>query len=111
VVQQNAALVEEAAAAAGSLQDQAAGLVQVVGVFKINATQATHSTRAMDMAPVASRPVAKTTSPKSKPKLAAISNKSAKVNKVAKSEHVAAKPATSNKSVAAPKNENDWEEF
>jgi hypothetical protein len=83
----------------------------VVGVFKINATQATHSTRAMDMAPVASRPVAKTTSPKSKPKLAAISNKSAKVNKVAKSEHVAAKPATSNKSVAAPKNENDWEEF
>jgi hypothetical protein len=53
----------------------------------------------------------KTASPKSKPKLAAISNKSAKVNKVAKSEHVAAKPATSNKSVAAPKNENDWEEF
>jgi methyl-accepting chemotaxis protein len=36
VTQQNAALVEEAAAAAGSLQDQAAKLSQVVSVFKLN---------------------------------------------------------------------------
>ncbi|MGZ8316449.1 MAG: methyl-accepting chemotaxis protein, partial [Telluria sp.] len=35
VTQQNAALVEEAAAAAGSLQDQAAALAQVVSVFNI----------------------------------------------------------------------------
>jgi len=35
VTQQNAALVEEAAAAAESLQDQAANLVQVVSVFNI----------------------------------------------------------------------------
>lgn len=126
VVQQNAALVEEAAAAAGSLQDQASGLVKVVGVFKINAT------RTMDLAPTASRSVSNSTSPDNKPKLAAISNKSAKINKVAKvtkvakiakvakatkseisesSENLAAKPATSNKSVAAPKDENDWEEF
>ena len=35
VTQQNAALVEEAAAAAGSLQDQANGLAQVVSVFKL----------------------------------------------------------------------------
>jgi methyl-accepting chemotaxis protein len=35
VTQQNAALVEEAAAAAGSMQDQAAQLAQVVGVFKL----------------------------------------------------------------------------
>jgi methyl-accepting chemotaxis protein len=34
--QQNAALVEEAAAAAGSLQDQASRLAEAVGVFKIN---------------------------------------------------------------------------
>ncbi|MBS1169789.1 MAG: tar3, partial [Burkholderiaceae bacterium] len=34
VTQQNAALVEEAAAAAESLQDQAANLVQVVSVFR-----------------------------------------------------------------------------
>ena len=35
VTQQNAALVEEAAAAAGSLQDQAAHLAQVVSVFQL----------------------------------------------------------------------------
>lgn len=38
VVQQNAALVEQAAAAAGSLQDQAARLTEAVSVFKINAS-------------------------------------------------------------------------
>ena len=36
VTQQNAALVEEAAAAAGSLQEQANGLAQVVSVFRLN---------------------------------------------------------------------------
>ncbi|NVD74437.1 MCP four helix bundle domain-containing protein [Duganella sp. BJB1802] len=36
VTQQNAALVEEAAAAAGALQDQANNLSQVVGVFKLD---------------------------------------------------------------------------
>ena len=40
VTVQNTALVEEAAAAAGSLQDQAASLARVVGVFKLKATQA-----------------------------------------------------------------------
>ncbi|MFW7342481.1 methyl-accepting chemotaxis protein [Pollutimonas sp. H1-120] len=39
VVQQNAALVEEAAAAAGSLQDQATRLAEAVAVFKINANE------------------------------------------------------------------------
>ncbi|EJL89137.1 methyl-accepting chemotaxis protein [Herbaspirillum sp. CF444] len=37
VTQQNAALVEEAAAAAESLQDQAAGLARAVSVFKLRA--------------------------------------------------------------------------
>lgn len=35
VTQQNAALVEQAAAAAQSLQDQSANLAQVVGVFRL----------------------------------------------------------------------------
>ena len=35
VTQQNAALVEEAAAAAGSMQDQAGALVRAVGVFRL----------------------------------------------------------------------------
>jgi methyl-accepting chemotaxis protein-1 (serine sensor receptor) len=38
VTQQNAALVEEAAAAAGSLQDQAQRLTEVVAIFKVNAS-------------------------------------------------------------------------
>jgi methyl-accepting chemotaxis protein len=37
VTQQNAALVEEAAAAAGSLQEQASSLVNSVSVFKLGA--------------------------------------------------------------------------
>ncbi|MGO4469844.1 methyl-accepting chemotaxis protein, partial [Pseudoduganella sp. RAF53_2] len=36
VTQQNAALVEEAAAAAGALQDQAESLKQAVSVFRLN---------------------------------------------------------------------------
>ncbi|NMM29197.1 MAG: HAMP domain-containing protein [Glaciimonas sp.] len=39
VTQQNAALVEEAAAAAASLQDQAGNLAQVVSVFKLDGRQ------------------------------------------------------------------------
>ncbi len=37
VTQQNAALVEEAAAAAESLQDQAQTLTELVGVFRLHA--------------------------------------------------------------------------
>jgi methyl-accepting chemotaxis protein len=44
VTQQNAAMVEEAAGAAQSLQDQAAGLAQLVSVFRIGA-QAQHGSR------------------------------------------------------------------
>jgi uncharacterized phage infection (PIP) family protein YhgE len=50
VTQQNAALVEEAAAAAESMQDQAAELANVVSVFKLGAGSA-----ATNVAPVATR--------------------------------------------------------
>ncbi|SEO44703.1 methyl-accepting chemotaxis protein [Duganella sp. CF517] len=43
VTQANAALVEEAAAAAGSLQEQANTLSEVVGAFKLHAGAAVHS--------------------------------------------------------------------
>jgi methyl-accepting chemotaxis protein len=42
VTQQNAALVEEASAAAQSLQEQAGSLSQAVGVFRLDATQRLH---------------------------------------------------------------------
>lgn len=44
VTQQNAALVEEAAAAAASLQDQAGTLAHLVSTFKINLAQVTKAT-------------------------------------------------------------------
>ncbi|MBH1981288.1 MAG: MCP four helix bundle domain-containing protein [Burkholderiales bacterium] len=58
VTQQNAALVEEAAAAAGSLEDQAASLVETVSVFKIpqsQKSQAIASTSARWVDPIESR--------------------------------------------------------
>ncbi|MDO9113477.1 MAG: hypothetical protein Q7U63_06730, partial [Polaromonas sp.] len=45
VTQQNAALVEEAAAAASSLQEQASGLSQVVSVFRLEGGQITSAQR------------------------------------------------------------------
>ncbi|MGJ7519363.1 methyl-accepting chemotaxis protein [Variovorax sp. LT1P1] len=55
VTQQNAALVEEAAAAAGSLQDQASGLVGVVAAFKLNDGDAGALSGNASSRPVASR--------------------------------------------------------
>ena len=43
VTQQNAALVEQAAAAAQSLQDQAAEVANVVSIFKLDASQQVHA--------------------------------------------------------------------
>jgi methyl-accepting chemotaxis protein len=40
VTQQNAALVEEAAAASEAMQEQAAKLAEVVGVFRVASAQA-----------------------------------------------------------------------
>ncbi|ASU38345.1 methyl-accepting chemotaxis protein [Herbaspirillum sp. meg3] len=54
VTQQNAALVEEAAAAAQSLQDQAAKLAEVVSVFKLDST---HVKASPAVKPAASRPM------------------------------------------------------
>ena len=67
VTQQNAALVEQAAAAAGSLQEQAARLAQVVSVFKLSQNQgvALPSTRShqavMPRQPLAATATATTT--------------------------------------------------
>ena len=60
VTQQNAALVEEAAAAAGSLEEQANRLKTVVSVFRLDASQAasSHTAPTLAAAPVV-RPVAK----------------------------------------------------
>jgi methyl-accepting chemotaxis protein len=60
VTQQNASLVEEAAAAAQSLQDQAAELARVVSIFKLDENEETHAETAVALAapaaPAAPRP-------------------------------------------------------
>jgi methyl-accepting chemotaxis protein len=57
VTQQNAALVEEASAAAEAMQEQAAGLSQVVSVFKLDGmAQVTAARHAVRPAPPARRP-------------------------------------------------------
>jgi uncharacterized phage infection (PIP) family protein YhgE len=56
VTQQNAALVEEAAAAAESLQDQAARLAEAVSVFKLDGVYSQRSALPMLKEVVAPRP-------------------------------------------------------
>jgi methyl-accepting chemotaxis protein len=56
VTQQNAALVEEASAAAQSMREQASELVQAVSVFKLGADMQVAQTAAQPRAPAASAP-------------------------------------------------------
>jgi methyl-accepting chemotaxis protein len=58
VTQQNAALVEEATAASQSMQEQAAGLAQLVSVFKLSADR-THTLSAMPRNARAAQPAAR----------------------------------------------------
>jgi len=92
--QQNAALVEEAAAAAKSLQDQAANLAQVVSVFKLDESEvAVRSAPAARAAPVrAAAPAQKRLASPAKP---------------------VARPAPKPAQKAAQKAEqaDEWEEF
>lgn len=84
VTQQNAALVEEAAAAAESLQDQARNLVQVVSVFKLD-----HADAVSHVAPAALMPA-------KKPAFAQLTNKPA---------------APAGKNMALADGGADWEQF
>ncbi len=94
MTQQNAALVEEAAAAAQSLQDQAGELAKVVSIFKLNSGESAFANRS-NAAPVRRADPAPTSV--SKPKAVVKSLPAAK-----------AAP----KKVAPAKNDDaDWEEF
>ncbi|KQW96732.1 chemotaxis protein [Massilia sp. Root418] len=96
VVQQNAALVEQAAAAAASLQDQAGNLSQVVSIFKLD-----DSTPALlPRAPTASAPAAR-------PAPAVTAARTAPARRAALP---TAKPAP-RKAPAAAGPDDGWEEF
>ena len=96
MTQQNAALVEEAAAAAQSLQDQAAELAKVVSIFKLNSDSSANTAR---------RAAAPKPRPAVKPLQVAV--KAKPKNSSVKS-LPAAKPAPAKKAVS---NDQDWEEF
>ena len=103
VTQQNAALVEEMAAAASSLQNQAADLVQVVAVFKLGAADYSGSgaRQRMQAAPKAPHKTAvgKLVAPKLAPR------------KVPKSPNDDTKALGIARTKAADKGADDWESF
>jgi methyl-accepting chemotaxis protein len=104
VTQQNASLVEEAAAAADAMQDQARGLQQVVGTFRIDSSAA-HAASAASATSAAQPRAAK---PAPAPKSAA-----------RQEPRLASKPAAQSRSLIAgnaakrPQHTaaDDWEEF
>ncbi|MFL9879427.1 methyl-accepting chemotaxis protein [Herbaspirillum rhizosphaerae] len=99
--QQNAALVEQAAAAAQSLQDQAGRLSQVVSVFKISSADLTGAASAPSPRKTATpRPIA--------PKPVATASRTSAIAS-RKSEQ----PAVATKTIAAPKADDgdQWEQF
>ena len=97
VTQQNAALVEEAAAAAQSLQDQAANLSQVVSVFNVGGSQS-----ATSLPTPSAQHGSNSKTLAARPQKSAVA-RSGKPTRLASS---AARPA-----VAAATTGGDWEEF
>jgi methyl-accepting chemotaxis protein len=107
MTQQNAALVEEAAAAFQSLQDQAAELQRVVSIFKLAEGEEPAVVDAPAPAATASRAVV--VRPAAKPQLKKPA--AAKAKAPAQQERAADAPASTAKKVAAAAASDDWEEF
>ncbi|MBB6132017.1 methyl-accepting chemotaxis protein [Massilia aurea] len=116
MTQQNAALVEQAAAAAQSLQDQAGELARVVSIFKLEEGEEHHvPVQAQAKAPAAApavtttavvaRPVVKRPAPPALKKPAAASGAPKKAD-----EAVAA-PKPNKAAVSATASADEWEEF
>jgi hypothetical protein len=101
VTQQNASLVEEAAAASEALQEQAGKLADLVSVFRIDGVQGR-------VAPVAPKVAAKTQVAVAKPAPAALHRPVlAKPQAASSAGGAASKPVKA----AVPAGEGDWEEF
>ena len=116
MTQQNAALVEQAAAAAQSLQDQAGELARVVSIFKLEEGEEHHvpaqaQTKAPAAAPavtttaVVARPVVKRPAPPAlkKPAAATAAPK--------KADEAVAAPKPKKAAVSATASADEWEEF
>ena len=99
VTQQNAALVEEAAAAAESLQDQAAMLANVVGTFKLNPSAEA------GLAPVAELTALQLQAPSASPLPPTVAN----LPPARKENAAPVRRGVTHK--APPREDGDWEEF
>ena len=117
VTQQNAALVEEAAAAASSLQDQAGNLTQVVSVFKLSAEPlgsaptptVARATATVKLLPTSGNRANPLRSVNSGAASAAV--KTLPVRKKAPPQVAARRPPMPTKSLATGTGDADWEEF
>jgi len=116
MTQQNAALVEESAAAAESLKDQAARLAQAVSAFKLGSGKAAgriepHAVASTTASSAASSVIAKakaqSTSTPAKAPAEAVKPAAAKAPLV----QPAPATVTASASKAAPPSDNDWETF
>ena len=105
VTQQNAALVEEAAAASQAMQEQAVKLAEMVSVFQVAGTPVAGSPARAAAAPRATTAPAKAATPASRP---AIAKAAARPAAKSPSLKLADKPAR-NKPAAS--SDGDWEEF
>jgi methyl-accepting chemotaxis protein len=112
MTQQNAALVEEAAAAFQSLQDQAAELQRVVSIFKLAEGEEPIVAEAPAPAAVATRAVVvRPAKPQLKKPAQGPAKAKAKAAAPAPSERPADAPGSTAKKVAAAAASDDWEEF
>ena len=107
--QQNAALVEEAAAAAQSLQDQANRLTSVVSVFKVNG-MATSPAVAPSRAKLPARTAAPVT-PKTPPKTPAVAATASTPKQEVKHETKTASTPGKTASKLPADDDGDWEQF
>ena len=118
--QQNAALVEQAAAAAQSLQDQAATLAGLVGRFQTDGSQA-RTVQAAPPASASAKPAARpaaaaaprkpAAAPAARAVIAAPKAAPAKPAAAPKAEATTAKPAAKPSRLPAGDDEGDWETF
>ncbi|MBX9935112.1 MAG: HAMP domain-containing protein [Burkholderiaceae bacterium] len=112
MTQQNAALVEESAAAASAMRDQAQHLAEVVSVFNVGAgatmgSRPAPAPRAAAMPTRARPPAPAVAAPAAKPRPAVSSGRSASAPRVAApAPRLAAAPAPK-----APGHDDDWESF
>ena len=107
VTQQNAALVEEMAAAAGSLSHQAQALVGAVEVFKLSAdAPPVHAAAAPRPGPA--KPVA---SPASRPPVAGAAPRKLTAPVSAKAPAAATPPAAAPGAAATTASDDEWESF